>query len=119
MRRLLATTVSAAAMIAFAIPAVAHPTNSHDAQHQQIDQQHADVHDQLDQAHQDAHDQGLTPEEHDRLHQDLQYQHDQADRQIAREHQRQHQYNRGRRYDRDGRYHNNRYNRYHNGNNGY
>ena len=59
MKNFLIATVGALALAGFAVPTMAHPVSNHRAQHDQIDQQHADVHDQIDQTHQDAHDQLL------------------------------------------------------------
>jgi hypothetical protein len=78
MRNIVFTALGAAAMFAFAAPAMAQ------------DQWDYDVHDQLDQQHADAHDEGLSPWEHRQLHRELRYEHAQADYQIARQHQQEH-----------------------------
>jgi hypothetical protein len=91
MRNIVLTAVSAAAMLAFAVPAMAQDQwSNHDDQHEHLANHHDDVHDQLDQEHADAHDQGLSPGEHRQLHRELRYDHAQADYQIARQHQREH-----------------------------
>jgi len=43
-RSLILTAIGSVALAA-SFPALAHPTNGHRAQHEQLDQQHADVHD--------------------------------------------------------------------------
>ena len=63
----------------------------HEAQHDQIEEEHGDGHDQLDEEHDQAHGQGVNPWEHAQLHQQLQYQHGYNDYQLKRQHRSEHQ----------------------------
>jgi hypothetical protein len=101
MMRKIAITVSALALMGFAVPAMAHGSDNgwdngwqspHDQLHDQLDEQHNDIHDQLNYEHAQAHEEGLTPWEHAQLHRDLAWQHQNADRQIRREHRRAHRW---------------------------
>ena len=94
MRRMILSAIGSAALMGFAIPAIAHPEHGddqHAEQHQQLDEQHQDVHQQLEAIHNDAHEEGLTPYEHERLHRQLDQAHAQADHNIALQHYYQHQ----------------------------
>ena len=90
--------ISAAALIAFAVPASAQAQWSHhENEHEQLDEEHGDIHGQLEAEHADAHEQGLNLWQHRQLHRDLSNQHEEADYAVELQHQREHARDRWRR----------------------
>lgn len=94
MTRLILTALGSAALLGFAVPAMAHPNDGddeHDQQHEELGQQHQDIHEELGAIHDDAHAQGLSWYEHQRLHQQLDRAHANADYNVQMQHYYQHQ----------------------------
>ena len=93
MRKVILTAASAIAVAGFAAPAMAHPDDGHDEEHEQLNDQHDEAHDDLDYEHAEAHAQGLSPWEHYQLHRYLDAKHDWEHEQLRSEHHRWHNYN--------------------------
>lgn len=117
MRSSVFTVLSGVAMLGFAMPAMAHPNDGHQDQHEQINEQHSDVHDQVDAIHEDAHEQGISRYEDQQLHRQLERAHARADGNLEAQHYYQHQNDRYGYAGYSG--NNNGYNGYGNGYNGY
>lgn len=93
MKKLIFTLASTVAMAGFAAPAMAHPDDGHEEEHEQLNDQHADAHDELGEEHAEAHAEGLSPWEHRQLHRYLDQKHQWEHSQLRREHRGWHNYN--------------------------